>query len=297
MGWSVVIAESQIAPPFMNVAKRVALSAYRFATRPYRFASATLARRNGSFPISVLFYHRVADEHPNPWTISNAGFKAQLDWLCSGFDLISLSDCQARIRSGFSNRPALCITFDDGYAENSQQAIPLLLERQIPFTYFVAWKHVRHQRPFAHDVARRCPLAVDTVQSIRAIADQGVEIGSHTLSHVDLGAIRDEAAIRREVVDSKTDMEQFLGRPVRYFAFPFGQRKNLNRRAFELGKQAGYRGMCSAYGGYNEIGGDAFHLQRFHGDPELDYLRCWLDFDPRVRRRRPYEYLAEQHRS
>jgi hypothetical protein len=48
--------------------------------------------------------------------------------------------------------------------------------------------------------------------------------------------------------------------------------------------------MCSAYGGCNEVGGDAFHLQRLHGDPELLYLKNWLDFDPRVRRVRRYDY-------
>lgn len=263
------------------------------ATRPYRIASAALARRRGEVPVSILFYHRVADQYPNPWTISNAGFRAQLDWLSKRFDWISLSEAQSRIRSGFNDRPALCMTFDDGYAENNEQAIPLLLERQIPVTYFVAWKHIRDQRPFAHDVALGRPLAIDTVQSLRKLADQGVEIGSHTLSHSDLGAIRDDAEMQREVVVSKTDLEQVLGRPVRFFAFPFGQRRNLSPRAFEIGKQAGYWGMCSAYGGYNEMGGDAFHLQRFHGDPDLNYLRCWLDFDPRVRRRRPYEYLVE----
>jgi peptidoglycan/xylan/chitin deacetylase (PgdA/CDA1 family) len=118
----------------------------------------------------------------------------------------------------------------------------------------------------------------------------GVEIGSHSFSHPDLGSISDRDRLDREIVATKRELEDAIGQPIRYFAFPFGQRNNLSARAFAIGREAGYWGMCSAYGGYNEVGGDPFHLQRIHGDPELTYLKNWLDFDPRVRRVGRYEY-------
>jgi hypothetical protein len=99
--------------------------------------------------------------------------------------------------------------------------------------------------------------------------------------------------LNREIVDSKHEIEAAIGRPVRYFAFPFGQHAHLSARAFEIGRQVGYAGLCSAYGGYNHVGGDPFHLQRLHGDPCLDYLKNWLDFDPRVGRTRRFNYQLE----
>ena len=43
-------------------------------------------------PVSILFYHRVADDDPNPWTISCDAFKQQVDWLANHFDLVSLEE-------------------------------------------------------------------------------------------------------------------------------------------------------------------------------------------------------------
>lgn len=272
----------------MNWNQRLLLSAYRLATRPYRITRRAVAGRLGRVPISLLYYHRVADD-PNPWTISFRRFQRHIDWLQSKFDLVSLSEAQQRIRSGFNARPSVAITFDDGYAENCLQAIPLLLERQVPFTYFVVWENVRDQRPFPHDLARGQPLVPNSLASIRALADMGVEIGSHSLTHPDIASIKDLDELRREIVGSKAQLEAAIGRPVRYFAFPYGQRSNLAARAFEMGRSAGYWGMCSAYGGYNEIGDDPFHLLRFHGDPEIERLKNWLDFDPRAQRIRRVE--------
>jgi peptidoglycan/xylan/chitin deacetylase (PgdA/CDA1 family) len=220
-----------------------------------------------------------------------------VDWLQAKFEIITLVEAQRRITQGFNPRPSVCVTFDDGYADNLSQALPLLLERRIPFTYFVAWDFIREQLPFPHDVQRGQPLAVNTAESIRALADLGVEIGSHTGSHCDLGPMEDPQALRRELVDSKRAIEDFIGHPVRYFAFPYGQRGNLSAAAFSLGRAAGYWGMCSAYGGYNLIGEDAFHLQRFHGDPNLEYLKTWLDFDPRMARIRRFDTRAVRDRS
>ena len=50
-----------------------------------------------------------------------------------------------------------------------------------------------------------------------------------------------------------------LGSDVRYFAFPYGQHENLSAAAFRVAFEAGYEGVCSAYGGYNFPGDDPFH--------------------------------------
>ena len=161
---------------------------YRWASMPYRRWRRWDCTRRQTCPISILFYHRVADRNPNPWTISRGDFQRHIDWLSSWLQFVSLDEVQRRILTGCSPRPAVCITFDDGYAENMDFAVPLLLERRIPFTYFVSWSFVAEQRPFPHDVQHGCPLPVDTIANLRAMAGIGVDIGSHTLNHVDCGA-------------------------------------------------------------------------------------------------------------
>jgi peptidoglycan/xylan/chitin deacetylase (PgdA/CDA1 family) len=258
---------------------------YYLASLPKRRWDAARHAAAGRAPVISLFYHRVADVHPNDWTISVDRFKAQIDWLRERFDITSLAEAQSRIGSQHNGSAAVCITFDDGYAENCDVAIPWLVEEEVPFTYFVSTDHILLGRPFEHDLALDCPLAPNTPDQIRAMAAAGVELGAHTRRHVDLGAIADETQLRDEIVGSKRDLESITGHTVRYFAFPYGMRRNLSPTAFRVAFQAGYWGVCSAYGGYNRPGDDPFHIHRIHADPRWSRFCNWMTADPNVRRR------------
>jgi peptidoglycan/xylan/chitin deacetylase (PgdA/CDA1 family) len=270
---------------------------YYLATLPQRRWAAARQAAVGRAPIVALFYHRVADEHPNGWTIGVQRFKAQIEWLRERFEFVSLIEAQSRIGSRFNQTPAVCITFDDGYADNCRFAIPWLLEQRVPFTYFVSTGHVLEGRPFEHDVARNCPLAPNTPEQIRELSAAGVELGAHTRWHTDLGKTHDEVRLYDEIVGSKRDLEQIIDRAVRYFAFPFGLKANLSQAAFRIAFQAGFWGVCSAYGGYNRPGDDPFHIHRIHADPRWSRFCNWMTSDRHRRRRverfQPGEYRME----
>ena len=108
--------------------------------------------RQGRMPIVVIYYHRVADTQPVPWSLTNDQFVAHVDWLQRHFEMISLTEVRQRVDEGCNSRPAVHITFDDGYAENCDRALPLLIEQQIPCTYFVTLENVVTGKPFDHDV-------------------------------------------------------------------------------------------------------------------------------------------------
>jgi hypothetical protein len=57
---------------------------------------------------------------------------------------------------------------------------------------------------------------------------------------------------------------------------------------------AGYEAVCSAYGGFNFPGDDAFHLQRIHGDADMIRLKNWTTVDPRKKRTRRYTYESPE---
>lgn len=260
--------------------RRPLLNCYYHATLPYRsWQNARLGRENRA-PVMVLFYHRVADRPLNGWTCGIATFRRQVHWLHSHFDMVSLEEAQRRIREG-NPRPCVAITFDDGYAENCEFALPWLVREGIPCAYFVATRFVVEQTPFPHDVARGHSLRPNTMNELRGLAARGIEIGAHTRNHANLGQVTDPAELHDEVVAARDDLQAALGRPIRYFAFPYGQPENLSPAAFCLARKAAYAGVCSAYGGYNFPGDDPFHLQRFHGDPDLLRVKNWLTVDPR----------------
>jgi peptidoglycan/xylan/chitin deacetylase (PgdA/CDA1 family) len=267
---------------------------YYYASLPLRRRRTAQMAAAGTAPITVLFYHRVADDHPNDWTIATDRFKAQIEWIRERFEIISLLEAQQRISSGASSAPAVCLTFDDGYADNCRVAIPWLIEQGVPFTYFVATDHVAEGRPLEHDVRLGAPLAPNTPDQLHSMAAAGVELGAHTRGHVDLGAVRDEQQLHDEIVGSKRALEEISGRPVRYFAFPYGLQPNLSEAAFRIAFAAGFWGVCSAYGDYNVPGDDPFHIHRIHGDPSWARFCNSLTIDPRklqrVPRFRPRDY-------
>lgn len=266
----------------MNPLRRLALSTYYYGTYPYRRAALQRQAAQGNAPIGVLFYHRVADSHPNGWSMTRKGFARQIDWLQKNTDLISLAEVQQRMQPGNSPRPAVSVTFDDGYAENCEFALPLLIEAGIPVTYFVSLDFVKTGRSFPHDEEKGQHLAPNTIEQLRDMVAAGIEIGAHTASHPSMSDVLDPDEVRKEMVDATLELGELVGQSIRYFAFPFGQAKNLNAEAARMAaEEAGIQAVCSAFGAYNLPGSDPFHIRRIHGDPEFTRWRNWVSVDPR----------------
>lgn len=270
----------------MTPLKQSLLGLYQTVTARSRLRRLRELAEEGLAPVSILFYHRVADTHPNDWTLPVSLFRRQLDWLGERFDFVTLREAQRRLSSGSSRRPAVAITFDDGYGENCDAAIPLLLKRNLPFTYFVSTQIVRDQSAFPHDLEAGTRLRPNTITELRSMANAGVEIGAHTRTHPNLGKSVDPAWLHEEIVGSIEDIESWTGRRPRYFAFPFGQTHNLSPVAMRVAHDAGIEAVCSAYGAYNlpertseEFG--PFHLRRVHADPEWVRFQNWMTFDAR----------------
>ena len=144
------------------------------------------------------------------------------------------------------------------------------------------------QIPFSHDVAIGRPLPPNTLEQLQEIAQSGIEIG-FTVERIPTSAgysIR--GMLFDELVCARDELAAAVGRPIHYFAFPFGCSKNLTAEAFRLARSAGYQGVLTAYGGYNMPGRDPFHLQRRSAEGSFERLQNWTTFDPihdrRIRR-------------
>ncbi len=258
------------------------LPLYYYGSYPYRWWRNRWAEAEHRAPVAVLVYHRVAEEGVNEWTLSNREFTRQVRWLTDHFELVSLAEVQRLVRTGDNTRPCASITFDDGYADNCLQAIPLLIKMRIPCTYFVTVRNVLEGVPFEHDLACGYRFAPNHPDELRAMAAAGIEMGAHGYSHCDLGQVTDPRMLRREMHDAREMLTQMVGQPIRYFGFPFGQPKNVSPEAMTYARVVGYEGVCSAYGGYNFPGGDPFHIRRIPADRSMIRLKNRMTIDPRL---------------
>lgn len=265
----------------MSVWRELGHNLFALATQSQRRRAAGAFTAQQNWPAAILFYHRVADTVPTPWTITERGFTEHLDLFLKTGQLASLAEIQAEQSAGLRDRLKIAVTFDDGYRDNLKFAIPELVRRRIPCTYFVTTENIETGTPFRHDLVRRQPLPVNTKSEIREMAEAGIEIGGHTATHLDLGHNWLHEKLVAELADSRKKLQDWTGQPIRYFAFPFGQRHNISQAAIDMVAEAGYAGFVSAYGAWNHPGRDDFHLRRFHGDPCTAAVRDWLTLDPR----------------
>ena len=278
--------------------RETALQAYLHMTWRHRQSLTKRFSARKSFPGAVLFYHRVADCFPNSWSISNKNFVRHLDWLQQHFEFVSLADTVADQKLGARERPTVHITFDDGYADNMIVALPELIRRGIPTSYFVTTQFVEDQIPFPHDVAQGHPLAPNTIDEIRCLADAGIVIGAHSHSHIDFGKPLTRVELIREIVDVRKKLQDWTGQSIDYFAFPYGLPGNIVQPAVDVIFEAGYKAFVSAAGGFNFPGDDHHHLQRIHADPGMAALINWLTYDPRkTMRPSPFHYTYSETNS
>jgi peptidoglycan/xylan/chitin deacetylase (PgdA/CDA1 family) len=179
--------------------------------------------------VVVLCYHSI---HPSlPFASASPElFRRHLEWLTDRCDVVGLSDI-GRLAEMQDNlkRPAVALTFDDGYRDNHTQALPLLEAVGAKATFFVTAGLLEQDVDVVARMAALRGVSAREVQGMsweeaRELADAGHEVGSHTWSHPVLAMLDAEAA-RAELVRSKEVIEERLQQPVTSMAYPFGKPK------------------------------------------------------------------------
>lgn len=215
----------------------------------------------GEFGIVVAF-HRVNDTIPEDGlTKGSRDFERFCRFFRANFDVVPLDDFVGRLRRGDSVRGRLAITFDDGYLDNVEVAAPILRKLDLPATFFVATRFLGSSVVPWWDAALPRQPGWMTWDDVRLLHREGFDIGAHTQTHIDLGKVHGDEA-DREIVGSRKDIWDELGRIPNHFAYPYGQRNNLLQSNLERVEAAGFQCCLSCYGGLTPSGGDPFRLQR-----------------------------------
>ena len=210
----------------------------------------------------VLLYHRVSDDLRDSLTVGIEQFDAQMEWLSRHHSVVSIADIVRGNIPRNASRPLVAVTFDDGYLDNYEHAVPILLRHQIPAAFFVSTGLIGRSDGFAHDLQRLGrPLPSMSWEDLKEMHDLGFTIGSHTVTHLDCGAA-DEGLVRRELIESRDSLTGHLGLEEVIFAYPFGGRANMTPSVLRMVRELGYAGCLSAYGGFASGKIDPYGIER-----------------------------------
>ena len=191
--------------------------------------------------LPVLLYHHVGPERPGTHrslTVSPVKFKHQIRWLARrGFHGICPADWLRwrREGKGLPSKPVL-ITFDDGYADLEEYALPVLQRYGFGAGVFVVSGQLGGTN--AWDEARGSGThRLLSAEQICHWARNGIEFGAHSRTHADLTTLLDEE-LQQEVAGGKDDLERVVKSRVVSFAYPFGLHSEkvvgAVREAFDL---------------------------------------------------------------
>ena len=192
--------------------------------------------------IPILMYHQTAPTPPKGaplrgLVVSPQTFSRQMAALAAlGFRGLSMTGLQPYL-SGEKQGRVVGITFDDGYENTLRNALPVLQRHGFSSTCYVVSGMVGQRNAWdAHHGIAQVPLM--TREQLQLWIDGGQEVGSHSVTHADLGQLAQPEQLR-EVLDSKSQLENMVNQPqgVQHFCYPYG---HLNDSAVECVRHAGY---------------------------------------------------------
>ncbi len=273
-------------------------------------------------PTIVLLYHRVTTltSDPEQLSVTPGNFRSHMKFLRENIPLVRFDKDGTNVA-----KPSVIITFDDGYADNVLEALPILEEFGIPATFFIStgavgttneyWWHELEQL-LLHDhplpaiftlkhrawptrnfdeclglyrslvekmnntgVSERNTLLANvriwsrvtpqptshramTVDELRLLAhNKLVTIGAHSVTHSSLAALTPIEQYQ-EIVQSKRQLEEWLGQEITGFSYPFGTRRHYTAKTATLCREAGFHRAAANFPGQVHSWTDPYQIPR-----------------------------------
>ncbi|MCT8975711.1 polysaccharide deacetylase family protein [Clostridium sp. CX1] len=212
------------------------------------FAGVNIKYNDRSLP--VLMYHSIAYEEGNELRIPKENFREQMKYLKdNNYTTLTLDELYSFF---ISNKPiqekSVVITFDDGYKDNYENAYPILKEFGFNATIFVITGAIDNEKDYL------------TLNQLKEMEQNGIDIESHTVAHEQLDKISYEKQLDT-ITRSKKYLEEALGKEIRYIAYPFGK---YNTDTVKASKYAGYNMSFTTQGGWSNKTQDIFTLNRVY---------------------------------
>ncbi len=194
----------------------------------------------------ILAYHgvarRSAARDPGFLCVPPAAFRQQLELLLdAGFEVVTVAELARRAAGGTPAPGMVALSFDDGMDDNHAVVLPLLREHGVPGTVYVTTGLIGQPNPWmGEDSGAR----MMTEEELRDLVAAGFELGAHTVTHPDMSKL-DRNACLREMIDSRSEIEQRTGAQVTTFAYPFCFYGDAAR---EAAREAGFAMAVTCHG-------------------------------------------------
>jgi peptidoglycan/xylan/chitin deacetylase (PgdA/CDA1 family) len=216
---------------------------------------------------TILCYHIVESPQDPRMEISRETFRQQMRYLeMTGYTVVPLRDVYDYASGARSTLPknAVAITIDDGWRSTYTEVFPEMKRLHFPFTVFLYPQIIGKT---AHAM---------TWKQVKEMAEAGVDIQSHSLSHPYLThryhpEFDDKQYaewLQRELRDSKKILERATGRPVVFLAYPYGEYDHKLTRAVA---RAGYEGGLTCETGSVKSGSNPMRMKRVAIDKRMDF--------------------------
>lgn len=245
-----------------------------------------------TFKPRIIYYHSVAPQRP--LSHSPAEFEKQLLWLKSmGYQGLRMDELHTVIRrSDFHRRRYVFITFDDGYCDNVDVALPILISCGFKATFFIVAGMLReNERAYADDGYRLYPgRSMMNYTDLRKLSINGMEIASHGWTHRQSTRMDKSSGFGfpEELAMSKELLERIIGGPVNSFSYPNGQRGAFSARTRAQVIEAGYKNAATTIWGALTPSYDLFGLPRC----EISAMDPLNEFQEKMTGKREYLRLV-----
>lgn len=223
--------------------------------------------------VPILMYHYVsvppadADKYRLDLSVTPEAFQAQMDYLVSaGYHTVRVADLTAMLLKGtpLPDKP-IVLTFDDGYSDIFNNAYPILKAHGYTGTFFVIVDTLDENRWGYLNWAQ-----------VAEMAESGMEIGSHTMDHLDLSRMS-RSRQTEEITASKDAIESHIGATVTSFSYPAGKYNAISLAVLE---STGYTGAVTETQGALQSSSRVYELRRIRirGSYTVADFAHWLKY-------------------
>lgn len=211
---------------------------------------------------TILMYHSISDDGAF-FSVSSHAFDRQLSWLKkAGHQFFTLDALFQQLHAGTNVlHNAVFVTFDDGYRNNLDQALPILEKHQVPATIYVCSDFVENGRS-----DKGIPICNQS--ELQRLANHPlITIGGHTKSHPKLSKLSNDDALE-EMILGKNALEIMIGKRIYHFAYPKG---DYSFATTKLVSQAGFATAVTVNAGSVNPSDFPYALKRVPVDQGLPF--------------------------
>ncbi|MEW6610403.1 MAG: GNAT family N-acetyltransferase [Patescibacteria group bacterium] len=224
---------------FKAVARRVIFSALYFSGLAWLYTQRTSHRAR------ILCYHRVPVQPTDALLdVSITAFNKQMAYLSSHFSVQKFEIVAEWIAEKKLFPPhTAAITFDDGTKDWVHYVLPALASFRIPAMFFIATGFIDNVSVRYAQWHTSAP-ALTRDDLITLHQSPFATLGAHTVHHARLSSLHADE-ITKEITNSRTQLENITGSPIRYFAYPFGKSSDYNDETKKMLARCGYSAACT----------------------------------------------------